>query len=351
MMLIDTETFKDVVFTVIQLIKSEGDTSLAKLIQNGHVSIKCSRAVSFPGDTSLYEVYITTDVESFLSIKDSIEYYEKYLLEKFDTSTRNYQNDAITKVVLLPKETINIDWSRINGISSQKDLLDDINRLKSYLISISTGGDRIQDVNDIYKNIFFRVNKCLTLLEIHNPNTYLDLWQWYEEYKSRFSTYAERREHITKLYAITISELMEAKKPEIVKIAVDLDEWSKIKRTINEIELLSQRLNKEENCQSLGLLCREVIISLAQVVFDPSKHIVTDVSSVSKTDSKRMLEAYINLELSGSTNETLRKFARATVDLANELTHKRTATKKDALLCKSATISLINFIGIIDEKF
>ena len=53
-----------------------------------------------------------------------------------------------------------------------------------------------------------------------------------------------------------------------------------------------------------------------------------------------MLEAYINVELGGAANETLRKYARATLDLANELTHKRTATKKRFILvcfCNSLT--------------
>ena len=50
-------------------------------------------------------------------------------------------------------------------------------------------------------------------------------------------------------------------------------------------------------------------------------------------------------------NKELRAYAKATNDLANQLTHKRSATKKDMLLIVSSTIALINFIGIIEEKF
>lgn len=63
-----------------------------------------------------------------------------------------------------------------------------------------------------------------------------------------------------------------------------------------------------------------------------------------------MLEAYISVELSGSSNETLRRYAKATLDLANELTHKRTASKTDASLCATATISMINLIGTIEGR-
>jgi len=63
-----------------------------------------------------------------------------------------------------------------------------------------------------------------------------------------------------------------------------------------------------------------------------------------------MLESYIAVELGGSSNETLRKYAKVTLDLTNELTHKRTASKQDASLCAAATISLINLIGIIEGR-
>jgi len=100
----------------------------------------------------------------------------------------------------------------------------------------------------------------------------------------------------------------------------------------------------------VGLLCRETIITLAQTVYDPQKHPIVDDIKISKTDAKRMLEAYITVELSGSSNEALRKYAKSTLDLANELIHKRTASKKDSALCSTATLSLINFIGTIEGR-
>ncbi len=89
---------------------------------------------------------------------------------------------------------------------------------------------------------------------------------------------------------------------------------------------------------------------MAQAVYDKEKHSVVYEKDISKTDAKRMLEAYIATELSGSSNETLRRYAKATLDLANELTHKRTATKKDASLCATATISIINLIGALEGR-
>ena len=50
------------------------------------------------------------------------------------------------------------------------------------------------------------------------------------------------------------------------------------------------------------------------------------------------------------TDEELKAYAKATNKLANLLTHKRDANKQDMLLSVSATMALINFIGILEDK-
>lgn len=100
----------------------------------------------------------------------------------------------------------------------------------------------------------------------------------------------------------------------------------------------------------MGLLCREGLISLAQTVFDPTKHRILDEVGVSSTDAKRMLEAYWGAELDGGENKVARQHARAALDLANELQHKRTATFRQAALCADATVAVINLISIMSGQ-
>jgi hypothetical protein len=100
----------------------------------------------------------------------------------------------------------------------------------------------------------------------------------------------------------------------------------------------------------VGLLCRETIISLAQSVYIEEKHNSDPTIKISETDVKRMLDGFISAELSGGSNEDFRRYARASLDLANKLTHKRTATNLEASLCTISTFSLINFIGAISSK-
>ena len=134
---------------------------------------------------------------------------------------------------------------------------------------------------------------------------------------------------------------------------MQLDEWERLNRTIIKIKKDSMSARNEEDFQGVGLLCREAIISLAQAVYDPIIHGQLDETGVNigKTDAVRMISNYLSVKLSGNTHEEMRAYAKTTNKLANMLTHKRTASKRDMMLVTSATISLINFIGILEDKY
>jgi hypothetical protein len=232
-----------------------------------------------------------------------------------------------------------------------KDLWDKINYLKNTMTSVSTGGQRIQDVNEEYKKVYRGVNTSLVKLKIDNPNPYSDLWEWYGKWSSgEMPQYRDRRTYLINLFKdllMTIESLDENREKEL---EVELEGWDKIERLIGEIKNRLNEAQNEEQFQAIGLLCRETIISLAQEVYDKDKHPTLDGVEVSNTDAKRMLDAYIAVELSGEQNENLRKHLKSTLGLANELTHKRTADRKDARLCSSATINLVNIIRIINDE-
>jgi hypothetical protein len=93
-------------------------------------------------------------------------------------------------------------------------------------------------------------------------------------------------------------------------------------------------------------LCRETLISLAQEVYSPEEHPSTDNVEPSKTDAKRMLDCFFAKELSGGSNESARRHAKAALALANDLTHNRTATFRDAAMCAEATSAVVNIVAV-----
>lgn len=127
-------------------------------------------------------------------------------------------------------------------------------------------------------------------------------------------------------------------------------DWTAVDLTITKAGEQLRKGETSEDFQTVGLLCREALISLAQAVFDPSRHKTENSVVPSSTDSKRMLEAFFMSELSGGSNEEARRHARASISLADSLVHRRTATFRDAALCIEATQSTANLVSIVTGR-
>jgi AbiJ N-terminal domain 3 len=126
--------------------------------------------------------------------------------------------------------------------------------------------------------------------------------------------------------------------------------WPKIDRQVSEVRFRLREATAEEHFQSIGHLCREALISLAQEVYAKDRHPTLDGVQASSTDAKRMLEAYIAVELAGAGNATACKHAKAAFDLANQLQHHRTATFRDAALCAEATLSVVRIVAVVSGR-
>jgi hypothetical protein len=126
--------------------------------------------------------------------------------------------------------------------------------------------------------------------------------------------------------------------------------WRRVDRSIEAARDALASATSEEGFQVVGLLCREALISLAQVVYDPEIHTIEDGVVPSPTDAKRMLSAYIGAALPGQPNEVARRHAKAALDLAIELQHRRTAAFRDAALCLEATRGVVNSVEILSGR-
>jgi hypothetical protein len=123
--------------------------------------------------------------------------------------------------------------------------------------------------------------------------------------------------------------------------------WQKVDRQLQEMRLRLDTAETEEQFQAVGLLCREVLISVAQEVYNPVRHPPLDGVVVSTTDAKRMLESIIESDLQGSDGKEARAHARAAVNLSVALQHKRTADFRMAALCSEGTLSVVNMLAIL----
>lgn len=227
---------------------------------------------------------------------------------------------------------------------TDQELLRAIDALRSTMTSVSTGGPRIQDVQAKFAETFDLVAAELSRRNIPNPIPYRDLWDWYGRWSSGdFPSYQSRRQFVSQIFGALITNIQSGGRPE----QFEPTGWDRVDRGVTHMRNQLAAATTEEHFQTVGLLCREILISTAQAVFDSSKHPTTDGVMASSTDAKRMLDAYIATELASGANEYVRKHARAALDLAVNLQHKRTAIFREAALCTEATTSVVNLISIV----
>ena len=168
------------------------------------------------------------------------------------------------------------------------DLLHQLDHLRNIMIAVSTGGPRIDDVNAEYKEALVNLTRELGKRNIQNPIPYRDLWDWYGKWSSGdLPTYQSRREYIRGLVGSLEARLRDGLSSGGIVVFQEPTGWTRVDRTLGEVRSRLESASTEEQFQAVGLLCREVLISLAQTVFDPDQHPALDGVEVSKTDAKR----------------------------------------------------------------
>ncbi|WP_421794146.1 hypothetical protein [Hydrocarboniphaga effusa] len=249
------------------------------------------------------------------------------------------------RITLAGREYLNERQAEADA--GDQEVIGGIERIRGLLISVATGGPQINSVNESYRDAYGTVDAALRRKGIKNTIPYQDLWDWHGRWKQGdLKTYQSRREFVSAL----INPLLSRVRGDGAGGLGSLPEptgWPRVDRTITEIRRRLGEASTEEQFQAVGLLCREALISLAQAVHDPAKHPPLDEKKPSETDAKRMLEAYIAVELGGSSHEAARRHAKAAYDLAVDLQHRRTATFRQAAMCAEATISAVNVVAIV----
>lgn len=215
---------------------------------------------------------------------------------------------------------------------------------REMMIGVATGGRRIQEVDDYYRAREARIRETIPPgVAYENPHP--DLWAWYQHWSANLPSYKDRRFYVRQIFAPAIEAV--AKRPSLPSEPREATGWERVDRALTKARAQLETASAEEDCQAIGLICREVIISLAQAVYDPAIHETLDGVQPSDTDANRMLQAYIAHVFTGESNKEVRTHAKASLGLAIHLQHRRTATRQLAALCVEATASTAAVVSII----
>jgi hypothetical protein len=332
--------------SVQRLLNRRGYSGLARLLKGAELDFDVS---------TTYGTYLYSQLTTAI-ISAPIEEYDR--LQNLSTG----EKDQILKTLLeiyppgphemeIDEIVFRLNPATLTNKISDAELLQEIDNQKSLMISVATGGPKINSVNEQYKEREQLIRTALDERGLDDPNPYVDLWGWYGKWSSGdFPKYQSRRDYISELYSPLIDKVKSGLLSDGTRIFEEPTGWTKVDRQLREAIKQLKSASGEEHFQAVGLLCRETLISLGQTIYDPARHPSTDDVIPSPTDGKRMIEGYLAVELSGDTNKYARTHAKAALDFAVALQHKRTANFLQAALCAEATASIVNLIAIISGR-
>jgi len=343
--------FNSVYETAYALLEAKGHFKECCLYNQSKITVKHTGYDNWNGGTYFYTISIHVPVSLYATIPDEEKInYEKSLADACNEVTKDDENSTFNASLLPQRTTNDIKWDKIDG--GKEALKQKVDMLKDIMISVATGTP-INTKEVEYNSIISSVQKDCKVLKIPFEFQYKTLWDWYGKWKRDFPTYKERSQYVSKylspLYELLCDDVISSINEEVL---ISITGWDKILRSIDRLKKGIIYAKQEIDFQEIGLICRELLISLAQEVYNPNIHGICDEKGVSigQTDAVRMLSNYISVCMAGKSFEEFRAYAKNANQLANLLTHKRNATKKDMWLTVSATLSLINFIGIFEDK-
>jgi len=95
-----------------------------------------------------------------------------------------------------------------------------------------------------------------------------------------------------------------------------------------------------DDYQDVGRRSREILIDLAELVFDESM-VPFGVPAPAANNAKARLEMFFDRRFQGASNEEMRRFMKAAVALANSVTHSDDTERVHAYAVAQATVLLV----------
>lgn len=105
-MLDNHQDFKSLVDTVKSIAVADNDENLLSILSRSEISIEQTSYDNWNGGIYFYTVYLRLDVQRFIEIKSDIHIWEELLEKSFVLPIRHLENEAISKITILPKSNL-----------------------------------------------------------------------------------------------------------------------------------------------------------------------------------------------------------------------------------------------------
>lgn len=339
---------KKIISTLKSLLYSKKEFVCYDILCNSNPSIEY-QFTDFNIDYFSLNLGIDANYYSEISVKYNLDEIQDIIYKELEVIFKN-ESEYINQVIIKPYLKYYLNWNLVKEYNTKDDFINDIIFLRDLLISTSTGEKRIENENDSYISTYEKVDSVISKLDLENPNPFKTLWESYNYWSSNLDSYAKRRTYFSNLYYELLKLINTSNVNDVVNIQLEYTNWDQINRTIADIK---KQYNEAITCaqfNGIGAMCRNVYNSLADTIYKEEYHVDIDIPVPNENQYKSKLLEFVLYKLDGKTNEDFRSHCKKMIDLADTLTHKKTATRQQAALTINAVISILNIITILNEN-
>jgi hypothetical protein len=126
--------------------------------------------------------------------------------------------------------------------------------------------------------------------------------------------------------------------------------WGKVDEELTEMRRHFELAQTPQDYRNIGNDSVAVIEALSRQVYDPGRHLRQGETEPQVGKTKQRLERFVEDALPGPENATPRRLVRATIDMAQEVKHSDTPTRREAGLAADAVILLANLLRRLDDQ-
>ena len=224
-------------------------------------------------------------------------------------------------------------------------LRSDVEREMDVMTAVATGGPRIQDADAEYRKRRSRIRRLTDQFGLEDPNPHPDLWAWYGKWSRDLGTYAERRSYVRRLFAPLLQRIDDLQSDSLGSglAETEVTGWDAVDGQVAQLRIRLASCATSEDAQAVGLLCRDIMISLANAAYDEDEHGAVGVGAVER------LNAVVGYLAAGTANERLRRLLKSTIDYANTVQHRRECSPAEAGIVAEATVAAVNLVWRLSQ--
>jgi hypothetical protein len=222
------------------------------------------------------------------------------------------------------------------------ELIADIQRVQQIMLDVCTHDLRIRDAEQDYIRLREGIRIELAHRSIADPNRFDTCRAWYE-FRREMLRRGDDRSYVSDLYSATIQTIRETSAWQMFD---GLTGWERADRELREIKRQLLRAQHPEQFQQIGLLCRELLVTVGLAIYCHERHGKGYSTPLTQSQSKGMLSNYVDVELSDLSKE-FGSMVSEVVNAANKVVHVRTTSFREAALAAEAASAVAKMIAVI----